>query len=223
MSDRRLEGYCIYCGGEPETREHVPSKILLEKPYPDNLPVVLACIECNHSFSLHEEYFACLLECILCGTTEPEYLNRISIAKILNRKTKLRSQLEKARKIEDGQIYFQPENDRIVKLIKKLAQGHAKYENSETQFEEPVSLWYKPSQMLPNEEVEHFFKEDEVSLVPEVGSRGFQRMRFNPQGVPLINWKTVQDNIYYYSVANVPGVRVRMYIWNYLLAEVRWE
>ena len=73
-SDLRLYGYCTYCGGEPETRDHVPSKILLDKPFPENLPVVPSCDKCNHDFSKDEEYFACLIECTLRGTTEPEKL-----------------------------------------------------------------------------------------------------------------------------------------------------
>lgn len=47
---------CVYSGGGTETRDHVPSKVLLEKPYPENLPIVPACDTCNQSFSSDEEY-----------------------------------------------------------------------------------------------------------------------------------------------------------------------
>lgn len=223
FSDQRLDGLCIYCGGEPETREHVPSKILLEKPYPENLPIVSACESCNQGFSLHEEYFACLLECVLCGTTEPEQLNRTSIAKILEQKFKLRRQLEKARHIINGQTHFELDFERINKIIKKLAQGHAKFENSETQFEQPTSIWFCPINLLSDSEIKEFFRNHEIPLIPEIGSRGFQRIHLNEQGNPQTNWKNVQNNIYSYSVANAPGLRVRMCIWNYLIAEVKWE
>ena len=64
-SDERLDLICSYCGiNNPDTRDHVPSKILLDQPYPENLPVVPCCSKCNRSFSLDEEYVACLLECI---------------------------------------------------------------------------------------------------------------------------------------------------------------
>lgn len=54
--DKRLTGICVYCGGEPSTRDHVPSKVFLDEPYPENnLPVVPACETCNNSFSLDEE------------------------------------------------------------------------------------------------------------------------------------------------------------------------
>jgi len=61
--DQRNEGWCIHCGGVDETRDHVPSRILLDEPYPTNLPVVAACQRCNLGCSLDEEYVACLLEC----------------------------------------------------------------------------------------------------------------------------------------------------------------
>jgi hypothetical protein len=30
--DRRLVGGCVFCGGEPGTSDHVPSKVLLDDP-----------------------------------------------------------------------------------------------------------------------------------------------------------------------------------------------
>jgi hypothetical protein len=39
-ADERLVASCVYCGNVTETRDHVPSRILLDEPYPENLPVV---------------------------------------------------------------------------------------------------------------------------------------------------------------------------------------
>ena len=68
--DERLLGRCVYCGSVPDTRDHVPSKILLDDPLPANLAVVEACIERNRGVSLDEEYLACFLECALVGSSE---------------------------------------------------------------------------------------------------------------------------------------------------------
>ena len=81
--DDRLKGHCVYCGGSEETRDHVPSKVLLDEPYPEDLPVVPACLECNNGFSLDEEYLACFLECVLCGTVDPRALKRDRIRRKL--------------------------------------------------------------------------------------------------------------------------------------------
>lgn len=72
FADSRLLQGCIYCGGLTDTRDHIPSKCILEQPYPINLPVVRCCDSCNQSFSKDEQYFICLLESVLCGSTDPE-------------------------------------------------------------------------------------------------------------------------------------------------------
>ena len=59
-----LERVCCYCGGYADTVDHVSSKVFLDEPYPDNLPVVPCCRNCNEEFSLDEEYVAVLLECV---------------------------------------------------------------------------------------------------------------------------------------------------------------
>jgi hypothetical protein len=48
---------CAYCGAEdPQTIDHVPPKLMLEEPYPDNLVTVPACQECNKKFMKNDEY-----------------------------------------------------------------------------------------------------------------------------------------------------------------------
>jgi len=69
--DHLLHG-CIYCEhGAEETRDHVVSKVLLDRPYPDNLPKVPACFDCSNGFSRDEEYVVALIECVRAGSTEP--------------------------------------------------------------------------------------------------------------------------------------------------------
>lgn len=82
--DKRLLKSCIYCGGSPDTRDHVPSKVFLDKPYPDNLPVVACCLDCNRSFSLDEEYVACFIECVIAGSTSPDAIQRERISRKLS-------------------------------------------------------------------------------------------------------------------------------------------
>jgi hypothetical protein len=48
---------CVYCGSEESlTVDHIPPKLLLARPYPDNLPTVPACQKCNASFQTNDEY-----------------------------------------------------------------------------------------------------------------------------------------------------------------------
>jgi len=39
FADDRLLAGCVYRSGSTETRDHVPSRVLLDEPYQENLPV----------------------------------------------------------------------------------------------------------------------------------------------------------------------------------------
>lgn len=93
--DERLKGSCVYCGGPPETVDHVPSRVFLDDPLPENLPVVEACRECNGGFSLDEEYLACLLECVMTGTSDIEGFAREKVRRSLSRNRRLTAQLRR--------------------------------------------------------------------------------------------------------------------------------
>lgn len=121
FSDNRLTRGCIYCGGVSDTRDHVPSKCLLDKPYPENLPVVGCCYECNQSFSSDEIYFACFIECVKSGSTKLEHISREYIKNIFNKKPFLQKRIENATKIKNNQIEFYPEIERIKKCITKVS------------------------------------------------------------------------------------------------------
>lgn len=223
FSDSRLDSQCAYCGKYPENRDHVPSKILLDRPFPDNLPVVSSCIECNSGFSLDEAYFACLIECVICGTTEIDKLSREVIKKTLRCKSQLRERLEKALQNDNEEITFEIEIERVENVLLKLAFGHLKYENSETEFEKPKQVWFKPIHLMTENEKQYFFSISEKQNAPEVGSRAMQRMYLNEKGIPIENWNHVQDGIYSYLVSISLGVSiVRILIRNYLACEVKW-
>src|SRR6267142_3989692 len=99
--DERQAAWCIHCGewiAELETnRDHVPSKCLLQKPHPANLPVVQVCKACNKGFSLDEEYVTALLGSVLVGTTDPDRQCNPKAARILRRNPRLRARIDSAK------------------------------------------------------------------------------------------------------------------------------
>ena len=105
-ADRRLLLGCIYCGEEDSTREHVPSRVLLDKPYPENLPVVGACRPCNNGFSQDEEYFACLIESVIAGSTEPTRIRRPTIAALLKKSPALQARIEASKTFDLSLIHI---------------------------------------------------------------------------------------------------------------------
>jgi len=224
FSDQRLEINCSYCGEKPDTRDHVPSRILLDEPFPENLPVVPCCSKCNEDFSLDEEYFACALECALRGTTEIEKLKREKVKSILLNKTPLRQRIENSFIIKNGEKLLQIEEDRIRKVIIKLAKGHAKYENSEPRIENPTKIWMKPIIVMEQSEIDEFFAILSHNILPEVGSRALQRLFIDVDSNVVSNWIVVQEGNYQYSVIpNIGLFSVKMLIWDYLAVEVTWE
>ena len=110
--DERLKSDgCVYCYREADTRDHVPSKILLDEPYPSQLPTVDACEKCNTGFSLDEEYLSCFIECVLCGGIETGSLRREKIKRILGQKPDLQRQIqESAAQREDSMLWIRKAN-----------------------------------------------------------------------------------------------------------------
>lgn len=202
--DERLKGSCVYCGGSPETVDHVPSRVFLDDPLPENLPVVEACRECNGGFSLDEEYLACLLECVMTGTTETEGLAREKVKRALSRNPRLTAQLEACRWDDDtGRPWWQPDEARVRNVVIKLAKGHTIYELSEPWHDEldAYSVRGIPA-MLGVERQEFEGIGGEARRVwPERGSRAF--LRVLGKSVPPAQvgaWLIVQPGHYRYAV-----------------------
>lgn len=214
---------CSYCGEFPDTGDHVPSKILLDDPFPENLPKVPCCNRCNQNFSLDEEYVACLIECTIHGTTEIDKLKREKIKRILTKKEPLRQRLARAMSLDADNIFFSIEEDRLRNVILKLARGHAKYENSEPQLDEPIHCSVRPIPTMTKGELETFLKHGEMDKMPEVGSRAMSNIILN-NNQTYSHWITVQEEKYNYSVAISRGrLTVKIIIWDYLAVEIVWE
>jgi hypothetical protein len=234
-ADERLVYGCIYCGGPEETKEHAPSKVFLDVPFPENLPIVRACRACNNSFSLDEEYVACLLECVLSGTTEPEAISRERIASTLARSPQLKARIEAARTVVNGQPHFSVEADRIRNVLLKLARGHAVFELSRVCRDEPDHFQVFLTDALTPEQRDAFDAPHLVRLWGEIGSRGHQRLQYlqlqlqhkdDQQEivlVPLCDWVSVQEGRYrFLAVDDIDGVVINIVIREYLACEVRW-
>jgi len=236
-ADDRLILNCVYCdAGNQATRDHVPSKVLLDKPYPTNLPVVPCCEECNHSFSKDEEYLACLIECVRTGTTDPDKLERETVRRILREQPKLRARIDNARREENGEIRFYPENDRVENVLLKLARGHSAFELSALVRRKPDHIAWMIVPTMAADQREQFDSFHVHQMFGEVGSRASQRMMVMEvsalssagqalaMGNIISDWVDVQDGRYrYLAVDDVGGVTIRFVISEYLACEVGWS
>jgi hypothetical protein len=236
FADSRLIHGCVYCGGTADTRDHVPSKCLLEQPYPENLPIVGCCNSCNQDFSKDEQYFVCLMESVLCGSTDPEKIGRPSVAKIMQNSPALRQRIENSKTEIDGQIAFEPEMERIRNVMLKLARGHASFELSIPCRTEPDYFWCGLLLSLPKEIQEEFNSVHYQQSCGEIGSRNTQRILVvqmtlmsetgEPQKIGLLinDWIDVQDNLYrYIAIDDMGTLVIRIVIAEYFACEVAWE
>ncbi|MGO8926326.1 MAG: hypothetical protein ACLQU3_05475 [Limisphaerales bacterium] len=224
--DEKFRKVCVHCGGEPDTRDHVPSKVFLDDPMPGNLPVVEACASCNQGFSFDEEYLACLVECVLHGTVGTEKLRRERVRAILNRKPQLAGLLRESRRTtEEGTVFWVPDDARVRNVILKLARGHAAYELGLPQLDDPARVIVTPLLGMSHTEREEFERagSGELRGWPEIGNRAF----FRACGAPPYEkqdgpWIPVQQDVYRYSVDQHRGVLVRIVLSEYLACEVEW-
>lgn len=220
FGDVRQTAACAHCGGVTETRDHVPARVLLDTPFPQNLPVVFACTECNNAASADEEYLACLVECVICGTTTPASLRREKVRRILTQRPALQAKLAKDRQQDGEQSVFSVELDRIKRIVVKLARGHCLYELNEAQLAASENVGIAALHLLGNAEREAFERTTAgkgLALWPEVGSRAMQRLVEDGS-----EWIIVQPGRYRYLATADATVRVRLVLSEYLACEVIW-
>ena len=223
-ADQRLVAGCVHCGSTAETRDHGPSRILLDDPYPENLPCVPSCATCNAGFSLDEEYLACLVECALRGSVEA--VQRPKIKRVLHDKPLLAERLAQARTdTNDGVVIFAVEHDRANRVVLKLARGHAAFELSEPQYKAPYHIHYIPLMNLGTDARKIFETPPPQprSIWPELGSRAMQRLLVGNGQVQNSQWLNVQPGRYRYFVSAEDLVLVRFVLSEYLACEVIWE
>lgn len=224
FADSRYKGFCVHCGGPDETNDHVPSKVFLDEPYPANLMVCSSCLSCNNSFSIDEAYVACFLECVLAGEADPGRIQRPKIAKILANDIALLERLRSARRKSGATPIWSVEQNRVRRVIVKLARCHAAFEYNLPQLEEPSSLGLAPLMTLAAAERSAFEGANAFAVAgwPEVGSRAMQRLLIVDSNVFQEDWIVVQEGNYRFRVLQEEGLTVKIVLREYLACEINW-
>jgi len=224
FSDERFLKVCVYCGAYGDTRDHVPSKVLLDEPYPPNLPIVPSCYKCNNGFSVDEVYLACFIEVVTHGTTIIQNLKREKIQRILSSKPDLIQLINSTQKIDDGKLVWTPDYKRISNVIMKLCRGHVAYEYSEPQLDSPLYCSITPLVCMDIEEINAFESIPDESIWPEIGSRAFLRAcGFGGDAFLDNGWQVIQPGRYRYLVSCSGAITVKIVLDEYLACEVSWN
>lgn len=223
FSDERNKMICPYCGSttEPRNRDHVPSKVLLDEPYPENLPTIYPCQKCNERFSRNEEYVACLIECAKGGSIDVRVIEREKIREAMRHSPKMMTRLGDV--LGRNRFWSTPgeETARVATVVRKLAMGHVAFELGEPILIEPASISFIPRISLSPDRLASFETAPAFSLLAEVGSRALQRQVQSLTGTA--DWIMVQPDRYRYLTYFSDMVMVRSVISEFLVCEVIWD
>lgn len=229
--DERHKAWCIHCGevlASVETNlDHVPSKSILDRPFPENLPTIRICRSCNTSFSNDEEYFIAFLGSVLAGSANPDHQVVERAEKTLSQNLRLQHEIEAQLRVEkdsDGndRVVFVPDIERIRNVVIKNARGHVFFEHGQPALGEPANVAIEPLQNLTPEAVRLFEKIDYGPGWPEVGSRLMSRL-ISGEDMRADGWVIVQPNVYRFAVVDDGQFVVRTVIREYLATEVVWD
>jgi hypothetical protein len=225
FADERHSGICVFCGAEPETRDHVASRVLLDDPLPDDLPLVASCRACNRGFSRDEEYLACLLDCVITGSTDPAAVSREKVRRALLHSPGLASRIAASRCLDkSGVMLWKPEGGRVRNVIVKMARGHAAHQYSEPRLDEPEHIMIASLQTMSAGQREAFEALPEPPPWPEIGSRAFMNLfvvgdeAYDAES----GWTVLQQGRYRYALTQQGQVVVRIVLSDYLACEVAW-
>lgn len=241
-SDERQRGWCPHCGvwieEHNQSRDHVPTRGLLSRPYPPNLPVVRICAQCNVGFSEDEAYLIAFLGAVMSGSLNVDADTYQSAAGVLRRSSELRKRISESEHTRTGyRPEWKPELDRVKRVMVKNARGHWLHEFGESVTDDPQTVWAQPLDQLPDLVLSTFEPSgpaDEDALWPEVGSRMMHRLiesvtrRYADSAGgtdPELQgeWLVVQAETYRYSCIAKHGQRiVRMVLYEYLASEIVW-
>lgn len=223
--DWRLEDICVYCESLADTQDHVPSKSFLDKPYPDDLRTVKCCRECNHKFSLDEEYVSCIIDCMKDKTTNPNSIKREKTKQTLLHSNKLLHRIKNQSRMFADLEVWDLEKKRFELVFYKLAYGHLAYENSSLKWDSvhETNIWLLEN--MPKTLLEEFNKPYRGDIVPEIGSNCFVKNGGFHIHVGLFesscysDWIIVQEGRYRYCVSP-DNTKVKFVIAEYLAVEV---
>ncbi|MFC9540758.1 hypothetical protein ACFTQ7_12830 [Lysinibacillus sp. NPDC056959] len=225
---------CIYCSKESHTREHVPSKVFLQKPFPDDLPTLPACYECNNAFSKKE-----LLVSLLIQIMKKELLNNYEFPESTNgRIEKNEGLLMKVKNIIATGDTSKLDSD-IRSVLVKLARGHSVWDLSKGYYidsdavnHDSINVDYRFLHEMTQDEINDFLAVYIVSRLPlpEIGSRLFDtRLLVYQDDTENINevivlWEEVQEGEYEYICYQFDNViEVKIVINNFLFAKIHFK
>lgn len=228
--NKRFNSTCIYCRTNvANSREHLPSRIFLDTPYPEEYSIVPACEKCNGSFSSDEVYVSSFIDKLRSALSNNAFPLREKTISAINHDKELAKILNEQIRTENGKILVNYVTESFLKILIKLAKGHL-CQDQDKVFESDclveVNFKFKPD--LSKDEIYQFEELPSVDKSSECGS-DFTHGLLIIEGLGLtsqvfVPWNEVQDGNYrYLTYLDHNNYVVRIVICETLFAEVLYH
>lgn len=227
---KRFDSFCIYCSKNADTREHIPSQVFLDEPYPDDMAVVPACFCCNNGYSSDEEYLACYLDVLRCDVNNGNMGLRVKTINAFKHSSVFEMSIRKTISKENGIIKTQCPNDKIERVIAKLTIGHLAnfYDKQADEFSMEISFSFSP--LLSNDEMANFEEVKEIQKVDGLMSDGIENILVlqgsDGTATAFMPWIDVQPGNYRYQTYyddDVDEIVVKIVLFEFLFALVHFK
>lgn len=225
--NKRFDSMCIYCHTNiANSREHLPSRIFLDTPYPEGYSIVPACKECNVGFSPGEVYVSCFIDKLRNALSNNRIPLREKTISAINHDKDLERIINEQILTENGKIIVNYEPTSFSKILIKLAKGHL-CQAQDKVFEGYCSVVcnFKLKPDLSEDELYHFEELPLADKASECGSDFTHGLLIvEVIGLPsqiVVPWNEVQeDNYRYLTYFEQDNYVVRIVICETLFAEV---
>jgi len=224
---KRFDSICIYCHTNiANSREHLPSRIFLDTPYPEEYSIVPACKKCNSGFSTDEVYVSCFIDKLRNAISKNINPLREKTVSSINHDKELARALNEQIRTDGEKIFVKYEPEPFSKILTKLAKGHL-CQMQDKVFESDClfNCNFKFSPDLSEVERYHFEELPLAGMINECGS-DFTHGLIIVEGIGLpsqafVPWNEIQEGNYrYLTYFDHDNYIVRIVICETLFAEV---
>jgi len=229
--NKRFESVCIYCRSNPaKSKEHLPSRVFIDIPYPNEYSIVPACEKCNIGFSADEVYVSCFVDKLRNALSDYMIPLRGKTISALSHDNELARILCEQIRAESDKIYVNYQPEPFLKILIKLAKGHlCQLQDKVIESDCLVECTFKFKNDLSELEVYNFEELPLAEIASECGSNFthallvVERVGLQPSQV-LIPWDEVQEGNYRYLTYFADNkFVVRIVICETLFAEVQFS
>lgn len=141
---------------------------------------------------------------------------------------KIQTILQEQIRTENDKVYFKPDIQRILRILLKLARGHAGFELDYVNFDDTTTeIWYEFIFNMSKRTIYEFNRISLYPLYPEVGLRGMYIIQNLDTGnaQTFARWINVQEGQYRYQVSysSNGNTSVKIVIYEFLYCKIDFK